>query len=120
MCSTYHVIIPHILNSQTLSSENRWEGRCLWGALIFAVINLAQQAQPMFTDKENFRRLCCLLVCFALACKNQLAGDSIEVDSEYLLSRGLISMKELEHVISRPGWQESPRLYALFDCSCKP
>ena len=90
---------------------DRWEGRCLWGALIFAVINLAQQAQPMFTDKENFRRLCCLLVCFALACKNQLAGDSIEVDSEYLLSRGLISMKELKHVISRPGWQVSPRLY---------
>ena len=67
----------------------------------------------MFTDKENFRRLCCLLVCFALACKNQLAGDSIEVDSEYLLSRGLISMKELKHVISRPGWQESPRLYCF-------
>lgn len=100
------VFVGFVLVFRTQICYNRWwEGRCLWGALIFAVINLAQQAQPIFIDKENFRRLCCLVVCFAMACKNQLAGDSIEVDSEYLLSRGLISMKELQHVISRPGWQ---------------
>ena len=91
----------------------RWEGRCLWGALIFAAINLAQQGQGSFTEKENFRRLCCLIVCFSIACKNQLYGLSIEADGDYLLSRGLMDTTEFEKVVKRHGWQPYYFLGAL-------
>ncbi|KAK1738600.1 bestrophin family protein [Skeletonema marinoi] len=90
-----------------------WEGRCLWGTLIFAAINLAQQGQGSFTEKENFRRLCALIVCFSIACKNQLYGQSIEADGDYLLTRGLISKTEYEQVIKRQGWQPYYFLGAL-------
>eukprot|EP00985_Skeletonema_marinoi_P010425 scaffold4899_cov98-Skeletonema_marinoi.AAC.8 len=90
-----------------------WEGRCLWGTLIFAAINLAQQGQGSFTEKENFRRLCALIVCFSIACKSQLYGQSIEADGDYLLTRGLISKTEYEQVIKRQGWQPYYFLGAL-------
>ena len=96
-----------------LTISCRWEGRCLWGALIFAAINLAQQGQGSFTEKENFRRLCCLIVCFSIACKNQLHGLSIEADGDYLLSRGLIDRMEFEQVVKRQGWQPYYFLGAL-------
>lgn len=91
----------------------RWEGRCLWGTLIFGAINLAQQGQGSFTEKENFRRLCCLIVCFSIACKNQLHGLSIEADGDYLLSRGLMDTTEFEKVVKRHGWQPYYFLGAL-------
>ena len=93
----------------------RWEGRCLWGTLIFAAINLAQQGQGSFTERENFRRLCSLIVCFSIACKNQLCGLSIEADGDYLLTRGLISKTEYQQVLKRQGWQPYYFLGALRD-----
>eukprot|EP00986_Skeletonema_menzelii_P006759 scaffold2556_cov153-Skeletonema_menzelii.AAC.7 len=92
-----------------------WEGRCLWGTLIFAAINLAQQGQGSFTERENFRRLCSLIVCFSIACKNQLCGLSIEADGDYLLTRGLISKTEYQQVLKRQGWQPYYFLGALRD-----
>ena len=98
----------------TISTNScRWEGRCLWGTLIFGAINLAQQGQGSFTEKENFRRLCCLIVCFSIACKNQLHGLSIEADGDYLLSRGLMDRTEFEKVVKRQGWQPYYFLGAL-------
>jgi len=82
-----------------------WEGRCLWGALIFSAINLAQQGQCWIKDKENLRRLCCAAVTFPYACKAQLRGVSIMEDGAYLLQRGLINPAQLEIVSKRNGWQ---------------
>ena len=110
----FSAFVGLILVFRTQICYNRWwEGRCLWGTLIFAAINLAQQGQGSFTEKENFRRLCCLIVCFAFACKNQLHGLSIEADGEYLLSRGLMNRNEFDQVIKRPGWQPYYFLGAL-------
>eukprot|EP00585_Thalassiosira_rotula_P010258 CAMPEP_0196143088 /NCGR_PEP_ID=MMETSP0910-20130528/12608_1 /TAXON_ID=49265 /ORGANISM="Thalassiosira rotula, Strain GSO102" /LENGTH=501 /DNA_ID=CAMNT_0041404481 /DNA_START=188 /DNA_END=1693 /DNA_ORIENTATION=+ len=82
-----------------------WEGRCLWGALIFASINLAQQGQCWIKDKQSLRRLCCAVVTFPYACKAQLRGASIMEDAEYLLQRGLINPAQLAVVTKRNGWQ---------------
>ena len=110
----FSAFVGFILVFRTQICYNRWwEGRCLWGTLIFAAINLAQQGQGSFTEKENFRRLCCLCVCFAFACKNQLYGESIESDGDYLLSRGLISTSEYQNVLQRQGWQPYYFLGAL-------
>ena len=102
----FSAFVGFILVFRTQICYNRWwEGRCLWGDLIFSAINLAQQGQSSFHDKENLRRLCCLIVNFAFACKSQLYGRSIEDDGDYLLKRGLISKEELQTVASRLGWQ---------------
>jgi len=82
-----------------------WEGRCLWGALIFSAIHLAQQGQCWIKDKENLRRLCCAAVTFPYACKAQLRGVTIMEDGAYLLQRGLINPAQLEIVSKRKGWQ---------------
>jgi len=52
-------------------------------------------------------------VCFAFACKNQLYGESLESDGDYLLSRGLISVSEYQNVLQRQGWQPYYFLGAL-------
>ena len=102
----FSAFVGFILVFRTQICYNRWwEGRCLWGDLIFSAINLAQQGQSSFHDKENLRRLCCLIVNFAFACKSQLYGMSIEDDGDYLIKRGLISKEELQTVASRLGWQ---------------
>eukprot|EP00580_Thalassiosira_gravida_P016481 CAMPEP_0201676062 /NCGR_PEP_ID=MMETSP0494-20130426/40989_1 /ASSEMBLY_ACC=CAM_ASM_000839 /TAXON_ID=420259 /ORGANISM="Thalassiosira gravida, Strain GMp14c1" /LENGTH=564 /DNA_ID=CAMNT_0048158683 /DNA_START=28 /DNA_END=1722 /DNA_ORIENTATION=- len=82
-----------------------WEGRCLWGALIFAAINLAQQGQCWIKDKQSLRALCCAIVTFPYACKAQLRGASIMEDGEYLLQRGLLNSDQLAIVTKRDGWQ---------------
>mmetsp|Transcript_32876 Transcript_32876/g.70993 ORF Transcript_32876/g.70993 Transcript_32876/m.70993 type:complete len:622 (+) Transcript_32876:124-1989(+) len=82
-----------------------WEGRCLWGALIFSAIHIAQQGQCWIKDKENLRCLCCAAVTFPYACKAQLRGATIMEDGAYLLQRGLINPAQLELVSKRNGWQ---------------
>ncbi|KAL7498274.1 hypothetical protein ACHAWT_009229, partial [Skeletonema menzelii] len=112
----FSAFVGFILVFRTQICYNRWwEGRCLWGTLIFAAINLAQQGQGSFTERENFRRLCSLIVCFSIACKNQLCGLSIEADGDYLLTRGLISKTEYQQVLKRQGWQPYYFLGALRD-----
>lgn len=87
-------------------SDNRWwEGRCLWGKLIYASINLAQQGQCWINEKESLRRLCCAVIGFPFACKCQLRGESIKEDSEALLLKGLINETQVETVIKRRGWE---------------
>ena len=68
-------------------------------------MNLAQQGQCWFKERENLRSLCCAIVCFSYACKGQLRGKSIQDDSRYLLQKGLINMNQLTDVSKRNGWQ---------------
>ncbi len=86
--------------------ERWWEGRCLWGALIFAAINFAQQGQCWIEDKTDLRRLCCSIVSFSFACKCQLRGLSlVETDGKYLQDKGLVKKMELNAIRTRNGWQ---------------
>ena len=80
-------------------------------------MNLAQQSQCWFKERENLRSLCCAIVCFSYACKGQLRGKSIQDDSRYLLQKGLVNMNQLTDVSKRNGWQESPRLYCFIMCA---
>jgi len=90
-----------------------WEGRCLWGGIIFAAINLVHQGKFSIHGKLRFRRVCSLVVCFAYACKGQISASSIEADAEHLLGKGIISQEELDTVTSRNGWQPYYFLTAL-------
>ena len=67
-----------------------WEGRCLWGKLIFASISISQQAGCWFRSRDGLRKLCRAVVCFAYASKNQLEGNDLGHDRVYLQERALL------------------------------
>ena len=116
--SFFSIFLGFILVFRTQVCYDRWwEGRCLWGNLIFAAMNLAQQGQCWFKERENLRSLCCAIVCFSYACKGQLRGKSIQDDGRYLLQKGLVNMNQLTDVSKRNGWQESPCLYCFIMCA---
>lgn len=82
-----------------------WEGRCLWGQLIFASINLAQQAGTWFRTRDGLRRVCRAIVCFAFASKNQLRGHDVGRDRAYLQQQKLLDDREVHTLETRKGWR---------------
>ena len=85
-----------------------WEGRCLWGLLIFAAIHTCQQGNAWIRDKALAKRFTHMVVVFAWASKAQLRGnslgDAVEEGAD-LVSRGLLEKAELEQITSQGGWQ---------------
>ena len=41
-----------------------WEGRCLWGSLIYAAINVVQQGRTWIHDENRLHRLACAAIAF--------------------------------------------------------
>lgn len=101
----YTFVLLLIVDGFHFSDNRWWEGRCLWGKLIYASINLAQQGQCWIKEKESLRLLCCAVIGFPFACKCQLRGESIQVDGENLLLKGLINQTQLETITKRRGWE---------------
>ena len=42
-----------------------WEGRCLWGKLVFAAINATQQARAAIKDEKLLRRFTNAVIVFS-------------------------------------------------------
>jgi len=83
-----------------------WEGRCLWGGLIYAAINTVQQGQCWICNEDQVRRLSSTVIVFAYACKAQLRGNLLrEGDGSHLVRRGLLSREELDVATIQSGWE---------------
>lgn len=85
-----------------------WEGRCLWGLLIFAALHTAQQGTAWIRDAALARRFTHMLIVFAWASKSQLRGNSLSHEDEegaQLVTRGLLEQAELDQITSQTGWQ---------------
>jgi len=85
-----------------------WEGRCLWGQLIFAAVQLSQQGAAWIDDESRKLRLVNMTVVFAWACKAQLRGHTLQSEPEEgraLVERGLLEEAELEEISEQSGWQ---------------
>lgn len=83
-----------------------WEGRCLWGGLIYAAINTVQQGQCWMTNEDQVRRLSSTVIVFAYASKAQLRGKSLDKeDGSQLVRRGLLSREELDVATIQSGWE---------------
>eukprot|EP00984_Skeletonema_dohrnii_P021117 scaffold10466_cov69-Skeletonema_dohrnii-CCMP3373.AAC.2 len=61
-----------------LTDQRWWEGRCLWGKLIYASIHCAQQSQSWMKDREKRERFQNAVITFAWACKAQLRGHGLK------------------------------------------
>jgi len=80
-----------------------WEGRVLWGRLIYAAINAVQQARTGIKDENLLRRFTHSVIVFSWACKAHLRGKRLEDPSQEgsaLVARGLLEQAELDHMAS--------------------
>ena len=68
-----------------------WEGRTLWGEVIFSSRNLASNAASVFTDIDRLKRLVLHITVFAWALRSSLRGQKLGDDEKDV--RAL----ELEH-----------------------
>ena len=59
-----------------------WEGRVLWGRLIYAAINAVQQARTGIKDENLLRRFTHSVIVFSWACKAHLRGERLEDPSQ--------------------------------------
>ena len=85
-----------------------WEGRCLWGMLIFAAIHAAQLGAAWIHDAALARRFTHMIIVFAWASKAQLRGHSLahkDEEGAKLVTRGLLAQAELNAITSQAGWQ---------------
>jgi len=85
-----------------------WEGRTLWGLLIYAAIRVAQLGHVHIENKAITHRVASLAICFAFACKAQLRGNSLEDDEEDgmdLVKKGYLKLKELKVVTTSKEWE---------------
>jgi len=85
-----------------------WEGRILWGLLIYAAIGVAQLGHVHIENKKIAHRVASLAICFAFACKAQLRDNSLQDDEENgmdLVAKGYLSLKELEVITNRKEWE---------------
>jgi putative membrane protein len=85
-----------------------WEGRCLWGTLIFSCIHLSQQGCAWIANENLRRRLVNLTIVFAWASKAQLRDDFLQNATEEgpsLVKRGLLQQEELGIIAKTNGWQ---------------
>ena len=87
-----------------------WEGRCLWGKLVFAAINATQQAHAAIKDEKLLRRFTNTVIVFSWSCKAKLRGARLEdlsQEGHALVSRGLLEKAELDEIASLDGsiWQ---------------
>jgi len=84
-----------------------WEGRCLWGSLIYAAINVVQQGSSWIDETDRFHRLACSTIGFAYACKAQLRSSSLQDDGDapFLIENGILCQEELDAIVTQKGWQ---------------
>ncbi len=83
-----------------------WEGRCLWGSLIYAAINVVQQGRTWIHDENRLHRLACAAIAFGYACKAHLRSSSLEVDDgDFLVEKGILCQEELDAIEVQQGWQ---------------
>eukprot|EP00548_Thalassiothrix_antarctica_P002870 CAMPEP_0194139680 /NCGR_PEP_ID=MMETSP0152-20130528/9292_1 /TAXON_ID=1049557 /ORGANISM="Thalassiothrix antarctica, Strain L6-D1" /LENGTH=415 /DNA_ID=CAMNT_0038837611 /DNA_START=29 /DNA_END=1276 /DNA_ORIENTATION=+ len=84
-----------------------WEGRCLWGSLIYAAINVVQQGSSWIDETVRFHRLACSTIGFAYACKAQLRSSSLQDDGDapFLIENGILCQEELDAIVTQKGWQ---------------
>ena len=85
-----------------------WEGRCLWGLLIFAAIHTAQLGAAWIRDAALARRFTHMIIVFAWASKAQLRGNSLahkDEEGAKLVTRGLLEQAELDEITSQTGLQ---------------
>ena len=86
----------------------RWEGRCLWGALIVCAVRVSQQAHRWVKEPFLIDRISRLTITFAYCCKAQLREARIEDEAEYgnaLVQKGIISKQELDIIALQEAWQ---------------
>jgi len=83
-----------------------WEGRCLWGSLIYAAINTVQQGRCWISNEDQVQRLSSTVIVFAYACKAQLRGSSLsKEEGRKLIQKGFLSRAELDVVTTQSGWE---------------
>lgn len=101
------VFLSFIITFRTQACYARWwEGRCLWGALLFACIHLSQQCCGWISDGALKRRVVHMIITFVWASKAQLRDHSIEeADGLQLVERGLLEAAELRTISAQVGWQ---------------
>jgi len=83
-----------------------WEGRVLWGDLIYASISTVQQGRCWICNEDQVHRLSSTVIVFAYACKAQLRGKSLcKEDGLKLVQRGILSREELDVATIQSGWE---------------
>jgi len=83
-----------------------WEGRVLWGNLIYSAISVVQQGQCWIYNEDQVNRLSSTVIVFAYACKAQLNESSLfKEDGLKLVQRGILSVEELDVVTAQSGWE---------------
>lgn len=107
--SIFGIFFSFVITFRTnLCYDRWWEGRELWGRLIYASIDLATQVRRFVKERSLADRANNFIIIFGYCCKAQLRdhsiGDSAE-EAEALVSRGLMRQEEFEDLISHPGWQ---------------
>lgn len=73
----------------------------LWGKLIYAAINVVQQARTAIEDEKLLRRFTNFVIVFAWASKAKLRDDRLETPSQEgpaLVSRGVLEQAELDEI----------------------
>jgi len=108
-----HWLIGQLLAFALVFRTNRcydrwWEGRVLWGRLIFGAIELAQKNKRWIADPDLSERLSNFVIVFACACKAQLRGNCLAHEDEAggaLVERGVLDFDELEDMTAFRGWQ---------------
>jgi len=93
---------------RTQTCYNRWwEGRILWGKLIYAAVHTAQQGSIFIKDDAMRDKFMAYCIVFPYACKAMLRGnslgDSVE-EGKRLVQGMLITQEELEDIESS-NWQ---------------
>lgn len=91
-----------------ITDQRWWEGRCLWGQLIYASIHCAQQSQCWIKNPEKRNRFQNAIINFAWSCKAKLRGNGLQDEDEEglnLVVRGVLSEKELQVMAVEQGWQ---------------
>ena len=74
-----------------------WEGRTLWGEVIFSSRNLVSNAASVFTDLDRLRRLVLQTVTFAWALRSSLRGQKLgDDDADELIMDGLLTGEQID------------------------
>ena len=85
------------------------QARCLWGLMIYAAINLAQQTNCWMHEgsPELASRASCMLMVFVNACATHLRNTSLDKgpDTRRLVNEGILEELELQIICTQPGWQ---------------
>ena len=99
-----------------------WEARCLWGLLIYASINLAQQFHSTLRQSPHLAaRATSFIIVFANASLAHLRGTSLSNLSAgaRLVEQGVLEEAELRDIATQTGWEPYYCLDVLRSILCK-